>query len=836
MDPTAVVPVLSQVLLGLGEFDRLEKLPSDGLDSESRSTLQAAKGLSKLYRNDLQGASADIDAAAENEPSSPYAQVAAARLSMVKGDPKAARSRLKGVFAATKKYAPAWSLQGDIERAENKLKEAEKAYSRAIKLARNSFEAGLNRAMVRIDMGEFEAAENDLNRVEWLQKHAKNHPGVQYARGMLYLESKEIDLAIQSFEKASEFSENYPGSLYYLAAIYSDQGLSDRALRNVNSYLELVPGNVAGVKLAAKLELGKKNPVNAERLLRPLVKESKDDVEALNLLASALLAQEKNEAGIVMLERVAELEPKSNKAQARLATAYLAGGQEELGIKTLRGILANQPDYNQADTLIVMYFLQQKNIEKAIEAAQDYTARNPSATSYVLLARTYLVNENKEEAKAAFSKAMELKPGDPVAGNSLAGYALAEKDYDGARDYYQKVLQHNPDHIDTRMKVAATYAMEGNDQKMLDYLDATLTAHPRAMEPRLAKARYFIVKGDPEKAIPQLEALSDEQKKHPDALETQATFELTVGRFNQAVGTIAELIEINPKAAEYHFMKSRAYAGVGDKDKMSAELDQTLQLNPQHFGAKVASARLALLADEIQVFEEKLAVLKELAPDSAEVTQLEVAYAFKKGDNKRAGELLESLFEREPTTGNLIALASLRQADGDVEGATSQLKSWLQQHPKDVKAREKLAEVYVSNNQVEEVKAQCREILKLQPDNIVALNNLAWYLLEENPKQALSYAERAVTLLPDSGPVLDTLAMAQLKNNNLEEARRSIDRALASDPESNDIRYHEARIRAAEGDTAGAMVTLKSLLGKETAFSERAAADKFLKELKAKNG
>jgi tetratricopeptide (TPR) repeat protein len=311
-----------------------------------------------------------------------------------------------------------------------------------------------------------------------------------------------------------------------------------------------------------------------------------------------------------------------------------------------------------------------------------------------------------------------------------------------------------------------------------------------------------------------------------------ATFELATKRFNQAVGTIAELIEKKPQTADYHYMKSRAYAGLGEQAKMSDELDRTLELNPGHFGAKVAVARLALLSDDTPVFEEKLSELKKVAPESTEVVQLEVAYASKSGDNARAEELLEALFEKQPNTGNVISLASLRQASGDMDGAIAQLETWVEANPGDVTARAKLSEVYGSNNQVEDVMLQCREILKIEPDNIVALNNLAWYLLSKDPKQALSYAEKAMTLAPDASPVLDTLALAQLETGNIEEARRNIDRALSISPKSPDIRFHEAKIRAAEGDSRGAIVTLNSLLNRDEEFAERDAAEAFLESLK----
>jgi putative PEP-CTERM system TPR-repeat lipoprotein len=836
MDPTVVVPTLAQVLLGLGEWDRLEQLPSDGLDAESLSTLQAAKGMAKLYQKDLAAASELIDAAAQSEPSSHYAQVSAARLSMMKGDSAGARQRLKGVFVAAPKFPPAWNLLGDIERDEKNYKAAEKAYSKAISLTKNSFDSSLSRAMVRIDMKNFEGARKELARIESSYTFAKSHRGVHFARGIVFLKNEKTDLAIQSLERAAKSPESYPLSLYYLAAIYAEQGRNAKALRTVNRFLTLMPEDPAGLKLAAQLELDQKNFSNAEELLIPVLASDENDIAALNLMSNALLAQEKAEAGIELLERVVKLDPKSIQAKVRLGTGYLAAGQGELGLETLRGVLATNPEHSQADTLIVMYFLRQKQVEEAIQAAQEYTGRNPSAASYVMLARTYLANNQQEEAKGAFNKALELNPGDPSAGNSLAGYALADKDYDSARQYYQQVLEHNPDNMDTRMRVAATYAMEGKDQEMLDNLDATLAAYPRSMEPRLAKARYFIAKGEPEKAIPLIEALSEKQKEHQDTLETQVTLELTMGRFHEAVGTSGQLIDLYPNVAKYHFMKSKAYAGVGDKDKLSAELDRTLELDPNHLGAKVAAARLALLSNDTSVFEAKLAELKRVAPGSTDVVQLEVAFAYKQGDKKRAEELLESLFKRNPTSSTAIALASVRQMDGDSTGAVEQLKRWLEDNPNDVKVREKLAEIYLATNQIKEVMAQCREILELQPNNIVALNNLAWYLLKDDPKQALAYAERAIALSPGSASVLDTLAVAQLKNNNVDDARRNIDRALSIDPKNADMRFHEAMIRTAEGDASGAVFALNSLLGKGSQFSERAEAEAFLKKLKANEG
>ncbi len=833
VDVAIVSPVLSQVLLGLGEYKRLDTLSLDGLDPQNRSTVQAAKGLSMIYRRDLVAAAEIIEAAMQNEPTSPYAQVAAARLAMEKEEYDDARRQLKDIFAKDPTYAPAWSLLGDLESAQRQPQQAEIAYTKVIEYATNSFEARANRAMMRIYQNNFVGAYQDLVAVG--QSHgavSSSHPGVQFAWGLYYLQNKQLDPAARAFEQASQFSDAYPQSLYYLAAINLEQGLLELAKTNAYEFLGLVPGSVVGTKLVAKLELGKKNYAKAEKLLLPLIAERPDDAEAMNLLASALLAQGKSGEGVELLAKVAELHPDSAEAKARLGAGFLSVGSEELGIKTLQSILAKDPSYEQADILIVLNYLRHDKVAEAVRAAQEYQSRNPdSATSYDLLGRAYLANNEKEPARAAFTKAMELRPGDPGAGDGLADFAVADKDYETARMYYQQVLQHNPDHIQTHMKIAASYAVEGKEQAMLDSLEATLVAYPRSMEPRLVKARYFIAKGQLEKVTPLFEELTDEQKKHPDALVTLAGFELAGGRYNQALGTLEKLIDDYPNVSQYHYMRSKAYAGLGDIEKFSAELQRTVELDPNHFYAKIAQARLAMLSNNMDLFEERLAELSATAPDNPDVVKLKVAAAQKKGDTKTAIQLLESLYKREPTTGNVLALAAHRQSGGDISGAIEQLQHWVADHSDDVIVREKLAEVYASNNQIGGAVYQYREILKIDPNHAIALNNLAWYLLHEDPKQALAYAETALELSPDSSSILDTLAVVQLKNNSVLEARRTIDRAVALAPNSPEMRFHEAQVRAAEGDKQGAVKALNTLLGKHAEFSERSAAEQFLKQL-----
>ncbi|MEZ5571792.1 MAG: PEP-CTERM system TPR-repeat protein PrsT [Halioglobus sp.] len=832
-EPSVVVPVLAQVLLGLGDYDRLDSLTLDGLDPKSKSTVQAAKGLSMMHRGNMDVAEEILDIALQNEPSSYYAQVAEARLMMERGEYQEARGQLFRIFLVDQKYAPAWNLLGDIESAEQRPKQAEDAYTRVIKLTRNSFDAQLNRAMMRIYQNNYQGASQDLAQLRRAFGPARFHPGVNFASGLVALQAKRIDQAAKLFQNASEFSDAYPQTWYYLAAIYLEKGLFQQALSSVNRFLGLVPDSAVGAKLAAKLELGQKSYNKAEALLTPVVAANPDDIEALNLLASALLAQGKSGEGVSLLAKVAELQPDSTEAKARLGAGFIAAGSESLGIELLHEILEKDPGYEQADVLIVLNYLRQKEFVEAIRAALEYRDRNPdSATSYDLLGRAYLANHEQAEAENAFKRALELRPGDPGATNSLAELALQRKEFQLARDYYGQTLAKNPKHLQTRMKVAASYALEGKEQDMLTSLDSIIQAFPREMEPRLVKARFYIAKGRLEEAMPLLEELSVEQKEQPDALVTIAGFQLASGRYNQALGTLGKLIDLYPQVSQYHYMRAKAFAGLGNIEQLSVELERTVKLDPDHFYAKIALARLALLSNQNELFEKQLLELRKMVKDNPDVIKLEVAMAQKKGDNDTAAHLLEMLFDREPTTGNAIALATHKQAVGNINGAIEQLQHWVADHPSDVAAREKLAEIYGSSNKRGGVIYQYQQILKVDPDHIIALNNLAWYLLDEDPEQALAYAERAAELSPHSSSILDTLAMTQLKNGKLVEARRSIDRAITYAPERTEILMHQAQILAAVGDTEAAIESLHLLLDNDGEFVERPQAEALMRKLK----
>jgi Tfp pilus assembly protein PilF len=226
-----------------------------------------------------------------------------------------------------------------------------------------------------------------------------------------------------------------------------------------------------------------------------------------------------------------------------------------------------------------------------------------------------------------------------------------------------------------------------------------------------------------------------------------------------------------------------------------------------------------------------LAILKKLAPEHAEVLQLDAVRARLDGNHKEALSLSKLAFEKAPTTHNMLVLAQQNWTMGQKQEAQNVLEGWLKVHSKDVLARLELADMYLGKSEEAKASDEYAKVLEVQKDNTLALNNLAWLLRDKKPTQALEYAQQAVEQSQQSPLAMDTLAVVLLKNNETVKAQRTIERALEKLPNNPSIKYHSAMINAAAGDKTKAKKYLTEILSGKDKFPERQEAESLLKTL-----
>lgn len=130
-----------------------------------------------------------------------------------------------------------------------------------------------------------------------------------------------------------------------------------------------------------------------------------------------------------------------------------------------------------------------------------------------------------------------------------------------------------------------------------------------------------------------------------------------------------------------------------------------------------------------------------------------------------------------------------------------------------------LALVLDGSGKKEEAERAYRATLQLDPDNAVALNNLAFLLAEQGRDldQALGFARHAAQVMPEDVDIIDTLGWVQLKRKQTDSAIGLFAEALGKMPGNEGYRQHLRQALAGKVDRNVALEELKSLL--ESDFS-----------------
>ena len=184
---------------------------------------------------------------------------------------------------------------------------------------------------------------------------------------------------------------------------------------------------------------------------------------------------------------------------------------------------------------------------------------------------------------------------------------------------------------------------------------------------------------------------------------------------------------------------------------------------------------------------------------------------------------------------NRDAVKALVTADGrTARGVTDGVESLLiRAATLEPRLAMRLAAFYDAHDDVANAIVQYRRVIEVEPENTLALNNLAFSLAERQhaPQEGLPYAERAVKLSADPS-VIDTLGWIQHLLGDDRAAAPLIERAAAGAPGTAEILLHAAVVHSALGDQIRAKRDLDAAVQADPKIADRPEA----KAVRAKAG
>ena len=242
-------------------------------------------------------------------------------------------------------------------------------------------------------------------------------------------------------------------------------------------------------------------------------------------------------------------------------------------------------------------------------------------------------------------------------------------------------------------------------------------------------------------------------------------------------------------------------------------LKKAVAMKPDYLDAQAALAALHVRNNKP---DEAVAIARQI---QKQLPKQPVGYSLE-GDvmmlQQKPAEAVKPYDQALAANGGNAVLMKLHEAltkSGKPKDADARVAAWLKAHPNDNAVRLHFATLSMATDNKAAIE-QFQAILKQDPNNVAALNNVALAYYKEKDPKALEYAEKAAALAPANPAVMDTLGFLLVEKGDAKRGLPLLEKAVAAAPNAVNIRYNLALAQAKTGDKENARKSLEEVIAK----------------------
>jgi putative PEP-CTERM system TPR-repeat lipoprotein len=521
---------------------------------------------------------------------------------------------------------------------------------------------------------------------------------------------------------------------------------------------------------------------------------------------------------------------KPSSLRVQLAFAYFRGGQVDKAQQALEYLpsMSGQRSEFQSDALPVLAQMAQGNQTEALERAKALREKWPGrAEAHIVVGSIEMAVGDLEAARLSFDQGLEIEPDNIHIIRYLAQLDVAEDKQRAAQDRYLVILELEPDDTSAMVSLARLAADSEDHDTARNWLEKARETDPKLVGARSLLAAWYLASRDYAAA----EKVAKEAVKiKPDSAELQNTLGLAqyYGKnYREAIFALGKAAELAPNEPSYRFNLARAQAARGDNASAAVSLSDSMDQSLEHLpsGALLAAIRADL--GDMDGAQDIARRLRELHPNDAAPYVLEAELLVRKGDLPGAAEAYDKALDMEITDRYAIRAYQVRNQLGTAD-QVEPLNKFLEIRPLDSAMRVYLAQAYMNIDEIGNANTQYERVLELEPDNFIAVNNLAWNYFTNGDARAEQFARRAYELRPENDSVIDTLGWILVQKGDFEKGIPLLRTAVELGDNRPDVRFHLAAALAESGEKDEARLILEDLLESAGSFSNRDAAESLL--------
>ncbi|MAN51412.1 MULTISPECIES: tetratricopeptide repeat protein [unclassified Marinimicrobium] len=756
-----------------------------------------------------------------------------------------AKETLEGFTARSAEESKELALyRADIQRTQGNLEVSEQAYQTLFEEHPGDLEIALRLVENHIFRRQSDEA---LQILERLREQHPEEPEIMHLSAIVALQTNELERAerllteaLINMPDADIMLPDRAAVLQLLAETLIARGRMAEALVYQKVLAEESPESVAAEQrlqeAVAAAEAG--DYQSAESILQELLEENPDSQSAALMLGMVNLRRGDISAAEPLLSRSVDVETANTDVIRAMVMAQAQTGNAERAIQTLQRSLQARPDDTVLLSLYGLLALNNPDLEqKGYLSIQKALAQDPHRGGLRLaLARYHFQRDEAEQGMAQLRTAFNYQPAEWNVTNVYMNQLLARGELDEVAQAVATLKEAAPKAPETTLYEAQHRFREGNQQSAIRQLESLLKAETGYVRGHGVLAQMYHESGQSDKALASVERVVGFEPQNEQALRAGVEIILN-GNLSQSphdwlAGVAADNATTTPNVTALRAMlyrdagdleqavqlmsnyqgeetdytrqvtsvvyrdRARELADVGEFDRARELLSQALEDFPTSRTLSLDLVRMDLAQDRLQQARVLLDDLQERHSGDPEVAVMSARLTQATNGPEAAFRELRVAWNEQPDSemaGLLISLAREHAPDAVPEI----LQQWERAAPESRGRLLFMAEEY--QRQGDEVAAitAYERLLANNPNDAIALNNLAWMLKDRDVERALALAKQAAELQPDSAPILDTYGWILHLSGDRAAALRQLERAVELAPGVADIQNNLDAVRSA---------------------------------------
>ncbi|NLW83825.1 MAG: tetratricopeptide repeat protein [Phycisphaerae bacterium] len=562
----------------------------------------------------------------------------------------------------------------------------------------------------------------------------------------------------------------------------------------------------------------------AEQLLADLLAAGHTDPRLAQFELQSHLRQGRLDSAEEMLEKMILRNADDDSAKLSLAMLRTRSGQFDAARQLIDDLISENPDAVVYQAALTDWHLQQKQPEQAMAVVEAFLRRHDTVEVHRLRCQVLLAMGQTDDAVAGIGTILERAGSDPEVLLNVSELYIAAGREAQALDAAQKALALAPDSFDAQKQTALLLlAQTQTQQEGAALLEKAIAKQPNDVQLRLRKAALLLsrIGGTPDDGIQILSVLVNDYPRLEPAWGYLIEWYLLNNQPGMAMDTVLRGLAAIPESRLLAIAKARVeslrspsvaletlnrlaqqYPSDEEIVQMRALMMQRADRNGQAVqllgdwlasGSASESISLRLLYMELLYADKQIEPAKQLyerlsadpkVADTALIRWLSVMAETAGAEEMAAA--FERWYQSHPQGGpmalQILQTLLANQSPSTVSAARQILTLVLGREPNSPEAVFAMAMLHHMTGQKLESVPYYERTLELQPENVVAINNLAWILSQDkfDHRRALQLADNGLAQAPDYVDLIDTRGTIHFAMEQYDKAAEDFRKAAAA--------------------------------------------------------